>query len=184
MGLRCPHSRWRPAGTAPLASSRCLQSILCPNGGGGGGFSRTLGAGDAAVLAPTQPGLTFSLRPMSSTVQDEASKAAPVEAPGHSYQSLQVTSGPEHILHVQINWPEKRNAMNRAFWSEMVECFNKISEDASCRAVVVSGEGRTFTSGLVRSASGGSVSLNLCCPVSSSEDFILVFQRRHPRLRR
>ncbi|KAM9225751.1 delta(3,5)-Delta(2,4)-dienoyl-CoA isomerase, mitochondrial-like [Dugong dugon] len=99
-------------------------------------------------LAPTQPGLTFSLRPMSSPAQDEASKAAPVEAPGHSYQSLRVTSRPEHILHVQINRPEKRNAMNRAFWSEMVECFNKISEDASCRAVVVSGEGKMFTSGI------------------------------------
>ncbi|XP_023395659.2 delta(3,5)-Delta(2,4)-dienoyl-CoA isomerase, mitochondrial-like isoform X2 [Loxodonta africana] len=98
------------------------------------------------LLAPTQPGLTCSCRPLSSPAQDEASRAAPVEAPGHSYQSLRVTSGPGHILHVQINRPEKRNAMNKAFWSEMVECFKKISEDADCRAVVISGEGKMFTS--------------------------------------
>ncbi|XP_049756501.1 delta(3,5)-Delta(2,4)-dienoyl-CoA isomerase, mitochondrial-like [Elephas maximus indicus] len=100
------------------------------------------------LLAPTQPGLTCSCRPLSSPAQDEASRAAPVEAPGHSYQSLRVTSGPGHILHVQINRPEKRNAMNKAFWSEMVECFNKISEDADCRTVVISGEGKMFTSGI------------------------------------
>ncbi|XP_049756505.1 delta(3,5)-Delta(2,4)-dienoyl-CoA isomerase, mitochondrial-like [Elephas maximus indicus] len=100
------------------------------------------------LLAPTQPGLTCSCRPLSSPAQDEASQAAPVKAPGHSYQSLRVTSGPGHILHVQINRPEKRNAMNKAFWSEMVECFNKISEDADCRTVVISGEGKMFTSGI------------------------------------
>ncbi|XP_010598617.2 delta(3,5)-Delta(2,4)-dienoyl-CoA isomerase, mitochondrial-like isoform X2 [Loxodonta africana] len=100
------------------------------------------------LLAPTQPGLTCSCHPLSSPAQDEASRAAPVEAPGHSYQSLRVTSGPGHILHVQINRPEKRNAMNKAFWSEMVECFNKISEDADCRTVVISGEGKMFTSGI------------------------------------
>lgn len=38
--------------------------------------------------------------------------------------------------------------MNKAFWSEMVECFNKIAQDADCRAVVISGAGKMFTSGL------------------------------------
>nr|KAF6289889.1 enoyl-CoA hydratase 1 [Pipistrellus kuhlii] len=30
----------------------------------------------------------------------------------------------------------------------MVECFNKIAQDADCRAVVISGEGKMFTSGI------------------------------------
>lgn len=54
----------------------------------------------------------------------------------------------KHILHVQLNRPEKRNAMNRAFWREMVECFNKIAQDPDCRAVVISGAGKLFTAGV------------------------------------
>lgn len=38
--------------------------------------------------------------------------------------------------------------MNKAFWREMVECFNKIAQDADCRAVVISGAGKTFTAGI------------------------------------
>ncbi|XP_019521776.1 PREDICTED: delta(3,5)-Delta(2,4)-dienoyl-CoA isomerase, mitochondrial isoform X2 [Hipposideros armiger] len=32
--------------------------------------------------------------------------------------------------------------------AEMVECFNKIAEDPDCRAVVISGAGKTFTAGI------------------------------------
>lgn len=38
--------------------------------------------------------------------------------------------------------------MNRAFWREMVECFNKIAEDEECRVVVISGGGKMFTAGI------------------------------------
>ncbi|XP_032246547.1 delta(3,5)-Delta(2,4)-dienoyl-CoA isomerase, mitochondrial isoform X2 [Phoca vitulina] len=100
------------------------------------------------VMAPTPQGLSLSLRPMSSIAQDEASTAAPREAPDHKYESLQVTVAQKHILHVQLNRPEKRNAMNRAFWREMVECFNKIAQDPDCRAVVISGAGKLFTAGI------------------------------------
>ncbi|XP_058900577.1 delta(3,5)-Delta(2,4)-dienoyl-CoA isomerase, mitochondrial [Kogia breviceps] len=100
------------------------------------------------LTSRTNLGLSLNLHPMSSFAQDEASKAAPEEAPGHSYESLRVTSAQKHILHVQLNRPEKRNAMNKAFWSEMVVCFNKIAEDADCRAVVISGAGKMFTSGI------------------------------------
>ncbi|XP_059522627.1 delta(3,5)-Delta(2,4)-dienoyl-CoA isomerase, mitochondrial [Myotis daubentonii] len=100
------------------------------------------------LTAPTHLGLNLSLRPMSSSAQDEASRAAPSEAPHHNYESLRVTAAQRHILHVQLNRPEKRNAMNKAFWSEMVECFNKIAQDADCRAVVISGAGKMFTAGI------------------------------------
>lgn len=111
--------------------------------------SRTLGDLLMRRLRPsTHPGLNFSLRPLSSSAQDEASRAASSEVPDHNYESLRVTAAQKHILHVQINRPEKRNAMNRAFWSEMVECFNKIAQDADCRAVVISGAGKMFTSGI------------------------------------
>ncbi|XP_025770607.1 delta(3,5)-Delta(2,4)-dienoyl-CoA isomerase, mitochondrial [Puma concolor] len=32
-------------------------------------------------------------------------------------------------------------------WRELVECFNKIAQDPDCRAVVISGAGKLFTSG-------------------------------------
>lgn len=89
----------------------------------------------------------ISLRSLSSSAQ-EASKRAPEEVSDHNYESIQVTSAQKHVLHVQLNRPEKRNAMNRAFWRELVECFQKISKDSDCRAVVVSGAGKMFTSGI------------------------------------
>lgn len=88
-----------------------------------------------------------SLRSLSSSAQ-EASKRTPEEVSDHNYESIQVTSAQKHVLHVQLNRPEKRNAMNRAFWRELVECFQKISKDSDCRAVVVSGAGKMFTSGI------------------------------------
>ncbi|XP_054445091.1 delta(3,5)-Delta(2,4)-dienoyl-CoA isomerase, mitochondrial [Pteronotus mesoamericanus] len=100
------------------------------------------------LTAPTHRGLNLSLRPMGSSAQDEASRAAPSETRHYNYESLQVTAAQRHILHVQLNRPEKRNAMNKVFWSEMVECFNKIAQDADCRAVVISGAGKMFTAGI------------------------------------
>ncbi|XP_052023392.1 delta(3,5)-Delta(2,4)-dienoyl-CoA isomerase, mitochondrial [Apodemus sylvaticus] len=95
----------------------------------------------------SQLNFNISLRSLSSSAQ-EASKRAPEELSDHNYESIQVTSAQKHVLHVQLNRPEKRNAMNRAFWREMVECFQKISKDSDCRAVVVSGAGKMFTSGI------------------------------------
>nr|XP_014332125.1 PREDICTED: delta(3,5)-Delta(2,4)-dienoyl-CoA isomerase, mitochondrial isoform X2 [Bos mutus] len=92
--------------------------------------------------------LGLNLRPMSAFAEEEASKASPEEAPGHSYESLRVTAAQKHVLHVQLNRPEKRNAMNKAFWREMVVCFNKIAEDSDCRVVVISGAGKMFSSGV------------------------------------
>uniref|UniRef100_A0A452QJZ8 Delta(3,5)-Delta(2,4)-dienoyl-CoA isomerase, mitochondrial n=1 Tax=Ursus americanus TaxID=9643 RepID=A0A452QJZ8_URSAM len=116
---------------AAMAASRSLRKLLIRR-----------------VMAPTPQGLSLSLCPMSSIAQDEASTAAPREAPDHNYESLRVTAAQKHILHVQLNRPEKRNAMNRAFWREMVECFNKIAQDPDCRAVVISGAGKMFSAGI------------------------------------
>ncbi|XP_053728056.1 delta(3,5)-Delta(2,4)-dienoyl-CoA isomerase, mitochondrial [Synchiropus splendidus] len=65
-----------------------------------------------------------------------------------SFSTLAVSHPAEFITHVELNRPDKLNAMNQAFWSEMVDCFTQISEDPDCRVVLVSGAGRAFTSGL------------------------------------
>ncbi|XP_053124761.1 delta(3,5)-Delta(2,4)-dienoyl-CoA isomerase, mitochondrial [Hemicordylus capensis] len=65
-----------------------------------------------------------------------------------SYETLKLTRVRDKVMHVELNRPDKRNAMNAAFWREMVECFNKITEDTECHAVVISGAGKVFTSGI------------------------------------
>ncbi|KAM5146209.1 delta(3,5)-Delta(2,4)-dienoyl-CoA isomerase, mitochondrial isoform 2-T3 [Mantella aurantiaca] len=66
----------------------------------------------------------------------------------YNYETLKVTAPRDHIFHVELNRPEKRNAMNKVFWREMVLCFRALSDDTNCRAVVVSGAGKMFTSGI------------------------------------
>ena len=53
-----------------------------------------------------------------------------------------------NIAHVQINRSEKINAMNAAFWSEIVEIFQWIDDTDAVRVVVISGAGKHFSSGI------------------------------------
>lgn len=68
--------------------------------------------------------------------------------PTSPYTSLAISRPAESITHVELHRPEKLNAMNKAFWREMVECFTEISEDPDCRVVLVSGAGKIFTAGI------------------------------------
>ncbi|XP_043913170.1 delta(3,5)-Delta(2,4)-dienoyl-CoA isomerase, mitochondrial isoform X3 [Protopterus annectens] len=79
--------------------------------------------------------LLKSLQPMSSLAS-------------YNYETLKVSQPKENILHVELNRPEKRNALNRAFWREMVTCFNEIANDSDCRVVVMSGAGKAFSAGI------------------------------------
>jgi enoyl-CoA hydratase len=54
----------------------------------------------------------------------------------------------DKIAHVQINRPEKANAMNAAFWSEIVEIFQWIDDTDEARVVVLSGAGKHFSAGI------------------------------------
>ncbi|GBM76893.1 Delta(3,5)-Delta(2,4)-dienoyl-CoA isomerase, mitochondrial [Araneus ventricosus] len=68
-------------------------------------------------------------------------------ASNYQYQTLSVTSEREHVLHVQLNRPDRLNSMNRVFWTEILDCFNKIKNDEDCRVAVISGNGRMFSAG-------------------------------------
>ena len=52
------------------------------------------------------------------------------------------------IAHVEINRPEKINAMNADFWSEIRDIFAWIEDTAEVRVVVLSGAGKHFSSGI------------------------------------
>ncbi|XP_048837952.1 delta(3,5)-Delta(2,4)-dienoyl-CoA isomerase, mitochondrial isoform X1 [Brienomyrus brachyistius] len=77
--------------------------------------------------------------------------------PTPPFSTLSVTRPASMVTQVELHRPEKRNAMNKAFWSEMVDCFSQIAEDPECRVVVVTGAGRVFTSGIDLMDMAGSI---------------------------
>ncbi|XP_035536031.1 delta(3,5)-Delta(2,4)-dienoyl-CoA isomerase, mitochondrial [Morone saxatilis] len=68
--------------------------------------------------------------------------------PSPPYTTLAISHPAEFVTHVELHRPKKLNAMNKAFWSEMVDCFNEIAGNPECRVVVVSGAGKIFTAGI------------------------------------
>ncbi|XP_059806818.1 delta(3,5)-Delta(2,4)-dienoyl-CoA isomerase, mitochondrial [Hypanus sabinus] len=91
------------------------------------------------------------VRRLSGTLQGWArsmSAEARNAVPSYKFESLRVTGVRDSVLHVELNRPEKRNAMNGTLWREMVECFTQVSQDRDCRVVVISGAGPIFTAGI------------------------------------
>ncbi|MEY8566951.1 crotonase/enoyl-CoA hydratase family protein [Corynebacterium sp.] len=62
--------------------------------------------------------------------------------------SLTVTDGPTRIAHVRLNRPDKLNSLTLEILDELVSITRRIRDDRTIRAVVVSGEGRSFSAGL------------------------------------
>ncbi len=63
------------------------------------------------------------------------------------------------VAHVALNRPKALNAFNMEMFFEMKACFEALSDDASVRAVVLSGNGRFFTAGLdLKEAAAGILS--------------------------
>ncbi|XP_058806117.1 delta(3,5)-Delta(2,4)-dienoyl-CoA isomerase, mitochondrial isoform X1 [Phymastichus coffea] len=65
-----------------------------------------------------------------------------------SYNTLSIKQHSPAIFHVQLNRPEKLNALNDLMWIEIGECFNDLSSEADCRVIVLSGSGKSFCSGI------------------------------------
>lgn len=70
------------------------------------------------------------------------------------YETLRVSSD-DGVLHVELNRPEKLNAMSRKFWQETRELFLAVAGDTDTRVVVISANGRAFSCGLDLSEMGG-----------------------------
>lgn len=54
----------------------------------------------------------------------------------------------DHVATITLNQPQKRNAMSRAFWTEMKQVFAAIGDDPGIRAVVIASTGPHFTAGI------------------------------------
>ena len=48
---------------------------------------------------------------------------------------------------VRLNRPEVLNAINQAMWSELLNAFREVKEDADVKVCVITGAGRGFCSG-------------------------------------
>ena len=53
-----------------------------------------------------------------------------------------------HIAHIVMNRPEKRNSMTPAFWDELPRIIDDIDPDAATREIVISSTGPHFTAGI------------------------------------
>lgn len=64
------------------------------------------------------------------------------------YKKITVQSPSQFVYHIQLNRPDKMNAINTQMWGELGEVFTKLGDDEDCRAIVLSANGRMFTSGI------------------------------------
>jgi enoyl-CoA hydratase/carnithine racemase len=62
------------------------------------------------------------------------------------------------ILHVKLNRPDKRNAVNQQLISDVTECFAEVATLPNVKVVLLSGEGKCFSAGtdLTSFQAGGS----------------------------
>ncbi|MEM1409544.1 MAG: enoyl-CoA hydratase-related protein [Pseudomonadota bacterium] len=58
-----------------------------------------------------------------------------------------ITQREGDVLHARLNRPEKKNAINDAMYGELVKAYQQAEEDKSIKALILSGEGDSFTSG-------------------------------------
>jgi enoyl-CoA hydratase/carnithine racemase len=62
------------------------------------------------------------------------------------FECIRVTRH-ERVMHIELNRPERLNALSRQTLLELNACLDGVEADAEVRAVVISGAGRAFSSG-------------------------------------
>lgn len=67
-----------------------------------------------------------------------------------SYSCLRVSRHPDcrHVVIVSLNRPHKKNAICSTMWKEIGHCFRTVHEMGDVRAVILTGHGPCFTTGL------------------------------------
>jgi len=65
-----------------------------------------------------------------------------------SFQHLKIVQAKPFVYNVQMNREKKLNALNKLLWSELGEAFNLLGKDPDCRVIVLSGNGKSFCSGI------------------------------------
>jgi enoyl-CoA hydratase/carnithine racemase len=74
--------------------------------------------------------------------------ASPDEPSSSSEPIVTTTFKSNGIAHVQLNRPKKMNALDLAMFEAIAETAERLAKDKSVRAVILSGQGRAFCTGL------------------------------------
>lgn len=82
-------------------------------------------------------------RSMSSEVNPEASSSQISQ-----FKTLGISVPEPFVYHVELNRPEKMNAMNKTMWLEIGQCFSELGSSPDCRVIVLSAAGKLFTAGI------------------------------------
>ncbi|KAK5967972.1 hypothetical protein GCK32_006822 [Trichostrongylus colubriformis] len=61
---------------------------------------------------------------------------------------LEVQQDSPHVYHVKLNRPDRRNTFTMELWKEMKSTFDRLAEEPECRAIVLSGNGKSFCAGI------------------------------------
>lgn len=64
------------------------------------------------------------------------------------FEHLKVAFPSTYVAHVELNRPEKKNALNTKLWDEIGQFFNEMNTNPDCRAIVLSGAGNMFCAGI------------------------------------
>ena len=76
-----------------------------------------------------------------------------------------------HIAHIVLNRPEKRNAMSPEFWDELPLIVRDIDDNAKARVIVISSTGPHFTAGLDISSFMGGPDKASEVPITKAAEF-------------
>lgn len=65
-----------------------------------------------------------------------------------TYETIEVKSISNHIIHAAFNRPNKLNAMNQQFFNDIASFFTAVNNDPEVRVVILTGNGKAFSAGL------------------------------------
>ncbi|CAJ0576533.1 unnamed protein product, partial [Mesorhabditis spiculigera] len=61
---------------------------------------------------------------------------------------FEISEPSSHVFHVEINRPAQRNTFAIEQWRELRKIFTDLSDNPKCRAIVISGRGKSFCAGI------------------------------------
>lgn len=64
------------------------------------------------------------------------------------YKTLAIDVPKPFVFHVELNRPQRYNAINKEMWLELKKCFESLSVNPDCRVIVLSAAGKHFTAGI------------------------------------
>ncbi|KAJ1365694.1 hypothetical protein KIN20_026104 [Parelaphostrongylus tenuis] len=80
---------------------------------------------------------------------------------------LEVQEASNHVYHVQLNRPDRRNTFTLDLWKNMKTVFDELAEEPKCRAIVISGIGKSFCAGIDLQQGMGEVNIGIAADVGT-----------------